>query len=150
MDTTPFRTNKLMTLARELAMDIHDVPAILETHRITPEEFETIKYTPEFQAAMDQMVVEWSSATNTASRVKFKSQSSLEESLLNLHASANDQQQPLNHRVLALQLLAKLGGLGEPERDSKASERFSITINMGGASPTIIESRAEPALTIDN
>lgn len=143
MDTLPFRTNRLTSLARELAMDIHDVPSILQAHKISPEDFETIKQSPEFQTALDQMVMEWTSATNTEKRVKFKSQSSIEESLLSLHAAANDATQPLNHRVLALQFLAKLGGLGAEEKDTKQAERFSITINMGNT-PTIIEARAEP------
>ena len=138
----PYRDNKLVDLARELAMDIQDTDQILKAYGVEPEEFERLKNDPFFAATVDQMLAEWNSATNAEKRVKFKSAAAIENALLQIHASVVDERQPLNHRVLAAQFLAKLAGLGVEEKTAGPSgPGFSITINMGDKPVTIIENQ---------
>ena len=144
MENLPaFRENKVVAIARELAMDINEMDEILAMYHLTEEDFEKLKVDPDFQAVFDATLLEWQAATNTEKRVKVKAASSIENSLLNLHSAANDKSQPLHHRVLAMQFIAKLAGLAEPESKGGASgPGFSITINMGGGHTKTIEATA--------
>jgi hypothetical protein len=143
MENLPaFRENKVVALARELAMDINEMDDILKMYQISEDEFEQLKADPAFQTVFDATLVEWQAATNTEKRVKVKAASSVENSLLNLHAAANDKNQPLNHRVLALQFISKMAGLAEPETKGPTGNGFSITINMGEGHTKTIEATA--------
>lgn len=144
-DIAPYRDNKLVALAREIAMDIHELPMILKQFGVEPDEFEKIKSDEFFQQTLGSMLAEWNSATNAEKRVRFKAAASIEEGLLELHHAAVDKNQPLNHRVLAMKFIADLAGLGQEEKTQQASgPGFSITINMGGQQqPLVIEGSAK-------
>ena len=65
-------TIEFATLAREIAMDIFDIPDILKLHQLSDVEWAKIQENPRFQAMLKSMILEWNSASNTRERVKVK------------------------------------------------------------------------------
>ena len=60
---------KLVALAREIAMDMKQLPDVLKELSITPEQFEIIKNSQFFKHVLSQEIANWASALNTSERV---------------------------------------------------------------------------------
>jgi len=130
---------KLVALAREIAMDMKQLPDVLKELSITPEQFEIIKNSQFFKHVLSQEIANWASALNTSERVKLKSQAMIEMSLEEFYARMHDSKEPLSAKVELLKTLAKIAGVDASKAEQAAGERFMVTINMG----------ADQKLTID-
>jgi hypothetical protein len=123
-------------LAREIAMEIHDLDTILTNNRVTHEQFEAIKTNSRFEQLLASAVAEWGSALNTPERVKVKAAALIEEWLPELNTRLHDGKENLDHKVKAATLAARLAGMGLTGAGvEEVGSRFSVTINLGGDKP---------------
>lgn len=142
---------KLVKLAREIAMGIKEVPDILRDNGVTLDQFATIRTLPYFTQLLTSELAAWSSANNTPERVKVKAGSMLEEYLPELYARMNDPSEPLMAKVKAVEVAARLAGLGERDIQPTGApgERVQVIINLGA--DTQLEYRKQlPPKVINN
>lgn len=122
----------IVKLAREIAMDLRELPQILEHHCIDPKRFEEIKRNPYFTRVLAAEVEAWESAVNTGERVRIKAAAAVEEWLPELYKRIVNPKEDLLKAVKGGELMVKMAGLNA--EDSKAgnpSDKVVITINMG-------------------
>lgn len=118
-------------------MDIFPLAQVLELHRLDDAEWQRISANRRFQAMLDQMVVDWNSASNTKQRVKIKAATGLESVLETYIQEIADVSIPLAQRVEAGKFLARLGELDGSIIEGGGADRFSITLNIGNSSTTV-------------
>lgn len=139
----------LVRLAREIAMDMRELPELLKLLSLNQEQWEAIQRNPRFLEILQSEVVAWNSAKNTAERIKVKSLSFVEEMLPELYARANDKTENLLHKVEIVKTIAKFAALGVGGADVVAlGDRFSVTINLGTDHSIKID-KGLPAQVID-
>lgn len=135
---------KLLALARELAMDIRPLETVLTEYQITPEMFQRIRNLPRFRMYFEQEVAQWQTATATADRVRIKSAAVLEAWLPELYARMSDAKEPLSSKVEAGKLLARMAEVGATKASEGGGERFSVTINLGSDQTLKFEKTVTP------
>jgi len=124
--------NRIVALAREMAMAIRPVTTILTAAGITQAQFDKfILPVPIYKRAYETFLLEWESALSTNKRIAIESAAILEDSLPKLNARMINDVNPLSSSVEAAKLFAKLAGAGET-KEATPGERFNITINLGG------------------
>lgn len=139
-----------LKLAREIAMNIHPLEAILDQHNIGSEQWETISKSAAFLAILRSEVEAWQSASNTHERVKFKAASLIEEFLPELYSRMHDPRENLTAKIEAAKLARDLAGMSKNGVDtSVAGEKFSVTINLG-ADQTLRIEKDVPPVTIEH
>ena len=130
-DNEVFAVN-LAALAREIAMDVFEVPKILEIHRLSDAEWQKIQANPKFQDMLRGLIAEWQSAGNTKERVRIKAATGLEMQLEQYILDIADAKIPLAQRVEAGKFLARLGELDGSHLVGNASgTAFQINLNIG-------------------
>jgi hypothetical protein len=142
----------IVKLAREIAMDLRPLDAILEHHRVALSEFEKLKRHPYFCRVLNAEVEAWHSAVNTSERVRLKSQAMMEEFLPDLYKRMVAPKEDLMKVVKGAELVAKLANLGAEGKDINPSDKVVITINMGAeriqvakqVTPQVIEHEPTP------
>lgn len=151
----------LSRLAREIAMDIRELPAILATFKISVEQYAAIREHPYFKRILDAAIIDWNSALSTHGRIKIEAAAALEDALPVVAARMTNKEESLAMVTEAGKLMAKLAGIGENAREQQSSEKFNITINLGadtvryeknvapsggaGAVPTVLEGEVNAA-----
>jgi hypothetical protein len=122
----------LLSLTKEIAMDILPLQDILKLNHVTPQQFSQIVRTPRYKTLMQQARLEWSTAKNSAERVRLKTAVMLEEALPEFHARMHDKSEPLSSKVELAKFVGKLSGIGEKAPNSgPAAETFKVIINLG-------------------
>jgi hypothetical protein len=143
--TTPLDTPNLSKIAQEIAMDILELPAILNVYSLTAEQFERIKTIPAFKQALKEAVAEWGSSKNIQERLKLKAAVSVENAFPVLASRMTDKDETLPAAIEAGKLFAKIAGLGEREQGAAIpGERFSIVINLGDGQDIKFEKNVTP------
>jgi hypothetical protein len=142
---------KLVKLAREIAMDMRDVPDVLRDHDITQAEFNKLQHNPIFINLLASEVAAWNDARNISERVKVKAGSMIEEFLPELYARINDKREPLLATVKALEYAARLAGMGQQDikQQLNPGDRVQVVINLGADSKLSYEKRL-PSKVIDH
>lgn len=138
----------LVTLAREIAMDINELEIVLGHHKLTKDQFERIKRIPAFALLLDSETTAWHSAKNTTERVKIQAAAAFEELLPVLHGRLTTKTENLNHVVAGAQLIADVAGVGKNREQlgGAATDRWAITINLGADQTLKFEKNALPAV----
>lgn len=127
-----FSEDRLVFLAREIAMDIHDLPDILKRLNITQDQWADIQRTKRFQGYLEDAVVTWQSALNGPERIKVKSLAAIEDWLATAYGYLHDDKLPLRDKTELAKLVSRLAGVGEKApNELPVGEKISITINMG-------------------
>jgi len=130
-----FGDDRLVILARELAMNIHEIPDILKRLNVTPTQWEDIQRDPRFQGYLRDAVVTWQSALNAPERIKVKSLAAIEDWLLAAYGYLHEDKHSLRDKTELAKLVSRLAGVGEKAMaELPAGEKISITINMGDQS----------------
>ena len=140
-----------ISLAHEIAADIHPLGDIISRHRLTQTEFERIQRLPRFQELLQSKILEWNSAGNTAERLKAKFGASLELSAQHLHNLLNDAETSTKDKIELARFMSRVAGVGEGRSagdGGQASSPFRLTIQISGKQ-TVIEGAAEPVNTIE-
>lgn len=140
---------KIVQLAREIAMDVVEIPAILKRYEVTNQEWERIQRHPRFDQILKAAIVEWQSAINTEQRIKVKAAVLLEEWLGEANSRLHDRTESLAAKTELAKFLGRLAGLGIAGASIEGhSERFSLTINLGADASLKFE-KALPTKVID-
>ena len=134
--------NRLRLLALELAKGIEDPSEILKKLEWSEEDYNEIKESRIFKAMLNQYIQEWRGAGNTQKRVKLKSAVNIEAALPDFYAAMINPNEPLMARVKTLEVLGKLGGLGNSEPIvgpvGGNGQYFKLEIHMDRDRPPII------------
>jgi hypothetical protein len=120
-------------LAREIAIDHHDIETILKTYQIDDETWLDIRANAHFRRLLEEELAAWQSATNTHERTALKAAALVEEWLPEANSRLHDRSESLNGKVELGKLLARIAGMGLTGAgvEGGSGERFSITINLG-------------------
>lgn len=134
----------MLSLARNMAMDMYDLEDILKQLEIPMVVFNKIKDHPRFISYLRSEKDAWNAATNTAERTKLKAAVVMEEYMKQAYLDLHEKKTPLNQRVELGKLLAKVAGMGEtkPIAGSGGGVGFSLQINISPSSaPVVINSQ---------
>ena len=127
-------------LAQEIVQGYLSKENILKALSISEETYDLISQNPTFHRILQHAMTEWSGATNTAKRVRLKSQWAVEEGIPYIFQSMTDINEPLSARVEAFKAISKIGQLDNQET-SRADKTFKLEINIGmGLPPITIDS----------
>lgn len=123
----------VLSLAREIAMGLHELDAILEKHSVSQELWAKIQKNAYFQRILASELEVWNGTLNTAQRAQIKAASAIEEWLPEAFRLAHDNSQTLPARVELMKLVRMIAGVGTGTGTGSESvgERFSVTINLG-------------------
>lgn len=142
---------EVVRLAREIAMNIEDLDTILEAHRMSRAEFESLQKDPKFVKMLASELSDWTSATNVTERVKVKSAAIIEDFLPELYARLNDRNEPLMGKAKLLEFIAKIANIGQPAdgKTLQPGDRVVVQINLGSADTLKYEKKL-PSKVIDH
>lgn len=142
--------DKLLHLAREIAIDHYSIEDILKNLQISTKEWESIQKSDAFQALLAEQIQAWHSVTNTHERTKLKAASLIEHWLPEAYARLSDQSEALPGKAKLFEVLMKLAGMGLTQNGAGegGGERFSVTINLGADSKLTFEKEL-PAKVIE-
>jgi hypothetical protein len=137
-----------LKLAREIAMGVNPIEAILEAHQITGRVWSKIQRNAAFKRLLESELATWNSALNTNERTKVKAAAIIEEWLPEAYARMNSPQENLTAKTEVAKLVARVAGIGVTGANVEggAGEKFTVTINMGAQEPVRIEKQIEPKL----
>lgn len=136
-----------LRLAREIAMDIMPIDAILKSSNVTDAQWERIREHPRFIQLLISNQEQWASSLNTAERVRVKSLAMVEEILPEFYERMFDRKESLTSKTEVLRTVAKFAGLGDKAAGANEGERFTVTINMGADQQVKIEKNVTPQVT---
>lgn len=138
-----------MKIAREIAMDLHDLETILKNNHVSVEEWSKLSNNQTFLTALKDAIAAWQSAGNTHERVKLKSAALVEEWLPEANSRAHDRNETLSSKVELMKLLTKLADMGMSGAgvEGGGGEKFSVVINLGGDSKLKFEKEVTPQVT---
>jgi hypothetical protein len=143
---------RLRELASGVAKDIEDVNELLKRMGFSRDEYEELCETRVFKVMLEEAYSEWSGANNTPKRVKLKAAINIELSLPSFYKAMTDMKEPLSSRVKAFEIMARIGGLGNPEPVlAGGGNSFNLTIQLDGSGSKppreiVINGSAIPAL----
>jgi hypothetical protein len=127
-----FADDRLVVLAREIAMNIHPLPDILKRLNITERQWEDIQRDTRFRGYLEDAVITWQGALNGSERIKVKSLAAIEDWLSTAYGYLHEEKHNLRDKTELAKLIARLAGVGEKVMgELPAGEKISITINMG-------------------
>lgn len=144
---------KLVTLAREIALDLYGIEEILKRHRLSSEQWQRIQNHAGFQSVLAHQIQAWHSALNTTERVKLKTAIIVEEWLEEANRRIHDKNENLTAKTEVVKLLSRLAemGLNNARVEGGGGEKFSVTINLGNdAKLTFEKERAAPVIEHDD
>lgn len=137
MSLLPIVDNKvddilLVTLSREIAMNVFKLEDILERHNVDEKTWDFIQSHPRFTQLLQNAVVEWESALNTEERVKVKSATMIELWLTHASALLHSQDEDTGKKTELAKFIARLANMGVPNTQvNGGGERLSVIINLG-------------------
>jgi hypothetical protein len=128
-------------LAREIAWDFQELPAILKRYNITEHQWARISADKYFQTRVAQEIISWNETTNTHERSKLKAAAVIEEWLPEAHLRLHDEKENLPAKVALANLIAKIAGLGVQTANVEGGtgEKFTVNINLGEQKSITIE-----------
>ena len=127
----PLNSFRLASLAREVAINIRGLPAILADYGVTPADYQQILTWPFYKTALEAAILDWRSDLSIEKRMKLEAAAALENAMPALAARMQSEQETLTAAVETGKLFAKIAGIGEQSKSLNSGEKFSITINLG-------------------
>jgi hypothetical protein len=136
---------RLRELAAGLAKGVEEDQVLLARLGFTREDYDELTQTRTFKVILDQAFGEWGDASNTHKRIKLKAAVNVEEALPSFYQAMINTNEPLSSRVKVLEIVSKIGGLGNPEPVAAGvGQYFKLEINLGiGKPPLVIEHGVE-------
>jgi hypothetical protein len=137
---------RLRALATGLAQGIRDPDEILAELGFSEDDWRELERSRVFRKVLNQAVAEWNNVGRTPQRVKLKAAINIEQSLPQFYADMVNANNPLVARVRALEVVAKLAGLPEPEleRYSGPTNSFKLEIHLGSGETISVGAGAIP------
>lgn len=125
-------------LAMELAIEISELPDILQRYGLTKEELKDKLNNSNFRQAVKTARITWKSDLSVKERIRIKSMVLVEDSLLELYSIFHDKNHNLTGRMDAFKSLSKVATVDTPDKDGTAAgERVHISINIPGVEKAI-------------
>jgi hypothetical protein len=127
-------------LALELAIEISEIPDIMERYGLTKAQLAAKLDNPAFKAMVRDYRISWKSDLSVKERIRIKSMVLVEDSLLELYTIFHDKELSANARLDAFKSMSKVATVDAPDREGhQAGERVSININIPGVErPTVV------------
>lgn len=120
------------SVAREIAMDIFELPVILRNHGVEDDEWDRMASSRGFQEMVREAIATWNSSLNVRERIEARTLGMLECSLQEMYRAIHDPEFSHNAKVELFKALSKNVGIGVKDGPGvNAGERVSIMINMG-------------------
>lgn len=130
---------RLRDLAIGMAKGLENEDELLSRLGFTRQEYDELAQTRTFREILSQAASEWEGASNTHKRVKLKAAVNVEQALHHFYTSMIDPKEPLSSRVKALEVVARIGQLGNPEIiPPGGGQFFRLEINLGQSAPPIV------------
>lgn len=148
MDTPSIKLEeaaRLVKIAREIAMDMVPIDKILETYKISEQEWDVLSNNPYFSKLVQSEAEAWQGALKTQERVQVKAGYIIEEWLPEAWARLHDQKENLAAKTELAKLISRLADVGTQNAAvNGGGERFSLTINVGDGKPIRVERDITP------
>lgn len=143
----PFTAPQLAAIARDVAMDILQWPALLTKHKLTQAQYDFLSSHNQFyQGLLQHSLKEWQGINSTEQRVRAQSLAAYEELLPTIAGRMGQQSEKLVDVVEGAKLLAKTGGLDAgPNGARGGGEGFTISIDLGADTKLTIGPAQAPA-----
>lgn len=139
----------VVSLARDLAMDLYEEPVLLKKHGITTSQYATLKAIPYFQSIVKRLAEEWNAPKSAQERLAIGAAVGLEEVLPDVIARAKVKNEPLQGVAQLVKVLADIAGANQAagRQTTAPREQFKIVINLGADQEVFSKSR--PTVTLE-
>ncbi len=128
-----FTPGDLTALAREVAINMRDLPSILAEHGLSDAQYKLIEQIPYYKQALDVLAKEWNSPRSTADRIALQALTALEQSTTKLASRMVNPHESLSSIASLASIFMELGRLkGNHGAAAAPSEKFVIQIDLGG------------------
>ena len=128
----PYTIQSIAALVRDLAVNMYDIEYILKKHKLTQEEYEGLCQNEFFKRAMEVAATEWNSPLSTNKRLAMQAAIGLEDAMPLMAARMLKQNEPVQNIVELAKIFTKIAGVGEEKTTAPPTEKFHITIDLGG------------------
>lgn len=123
--------NKVVAVAREIAINHKPIDDILAEYKISQVEWERLQANPDFTRVLQAEIIAWQGAENTSERTKLKAAALLEMWLEEAAARLYDGRETLSSKVELAKLIEKMSGISASNAGADVAGGFRITINIG-------------------
>lgn len=133
-----------VSLAREIARDMHPLETILRNHGYdgtSDPRWKALRDHPDFINLLAQCIQEWNSADSTQKRVEIKAQTAIEVLIPVLATRATDRSTSAAGLAELTKVLITLSNMRQ--QATASGPAFSITINMGNGQSMVVRDTAE-------
>jgi hypothetical protein len=137
--------HKVGTLVRDIAMNMYDLPVILENNGLTEAQYEVLCKNEHFVKIRDNAILEWAKIGSTQQRLAMEAAVGIEVGMPTLISRLQDSKEPLVAVVQGFKTLSDIAGINAQKGPEAAGEKFSITINLGGETKEVITVESRPA-----
>lgn len=121
-------------LAMELAIEISDLPDIMSRYGLTADDLRAKLRNPAFSNMVKEARITWRSDLSIKERIRVKSMSLVEDSLLELYKIFHNPDTAIPARLDAFKTLSRTATTDAPDKDGAAAgERVHISINIPGS-----------------
>ena len=129
---TPYTIQSIAALVRDLAVNMYDLDYILKKHGLTQEEYDGLSQNDFFKRAMEVAATEWTSPLSTTKRLAMQAAIGLEDAMPKMAARMLKDNEPVQNIIELAKIFTKIAGVGEDKAQAAPTEKFHITIDLGG------------------
>lgn len=127
-----FSIPEAISLARDLALNMYELPVILKKHGISDTQYATLKTNTYFAKLVEQMALDWNGSKSAQERLALQAAVGLETVLPEAIARVKNKNELLTGVSQMVKVLADIAGANNHNKAPSApSEKFTITINLG-------------------
>jgi hypothetical protein len=142
---------RLRDLAAGLIRGIEEPETVMSRCGFSPGDYTELSETRMFRQMLSEAQEEWEGARNTHKRIKLKAAVNVEEALPHFYKAMISEKEPLSSKVKALEVVARIGGLGNPEPVVASNGQFfKLEINLGGGVAPIVAAIGVENVTIEH
>jgi hypothetical protein len=136
---------RLRDLASGLVRGIEEPENVLARCGFNSGDYTELSETRMFRQMLREAQEEWEGARNTHKRIKLKAAVNVEEALPHFYRAMTSEKEPLSAKVKALEVVARIGGLGQTEAAPAGNGQFfKLEINLGaGVAPMVLANGVE-------
>ena len=128
----PYTIQSIAALVRDLAVNMYDLDYILKKHNLTQDEYDGLCRNEFFKRAMEVAAVEWNGPMSTHKRLAMQAAIGLEDAMPRMAARMMKDNEPVANIVELAKIFTKISGVGEEKTVTAPTEKFHITIDLGG------------------
>ena len=154
-DVTPVNRELLVSrIAREVARNLVPIEMICERYGLSNEDYQDIIRHPMFETRLLEEQEVWGSSTSSSvhERIKAKTGTMIEESLLEVYDMIHDKSQPMASKIRALEWASEMAGFKETVAlgnlpagvVSNSGSGVHFNIYIGGEKQAFAQSAAQP------